>query len=194
MNEFLIGVRGELNERRKKFVRMAFNLLDTDRSGFITVEEMMDIYDFSQHPEVKTGKKTVKEAMREFMGQWDDTDGDGAVSYKEFEDYYKGVSASIDGDDYFELMMRNAWRIAGGSGAAANTANKRVLVTNRDGSQSVQTIHNELGMRPGDREEVRRRLAQQGIDATDVGMHAGVDNRSKRGKTQAPTVSEPSML
>jgi hypothetical protein len=158
-------------------------------SGFITLEEMMAVYDFSQHPEVKSGKKTAKEAMREFMGQWDDTDGDGSVSYKEFEDYYKGVSASIDGDDYFELMMRNAWRIAGGTGAAANTANKRVLVTNRDGSQSVQTIENELGMRPGDREEARRRLAQQGIDAADVGMHAGVDNRDKRARGQAPAVS-----
>jgi hypothetical protein len=150
---------------------------------------MMAVYDFSQHPEVKSRKKTAKEAMREFMGQWDDTDGDGSVSYKEFEDYYKGVSASIDGDDYFELMMRNAWRIAGGTGAAANTANKRVLVTNRDGSQSVQTIENELGMRPGDREEARRRLAQQGIDAADVGMHAGVDNRDKRARGQAPAVS-----
>ena len=151
---------------------------------------MMDIYDFSQHPEVKTGKKTIKEAMREFMGQWEDTDGDGAVSYKEFEDYYKGVSASIDGDDYFELMMRNAWRIAGGEGAAANTANKRVLVTNRDGSQSVQTIKNELGMRPGDKEDARRRLAEQGIDAADIGMHAGMDTRDKRGgKTQVIGVS-----
>ena len=69
--------------------------------------------------------------------------------------------------------------VAGGEGAAANTANKRVLVTNRDGSQSVQTIHNELGMRAGDREDARRRLAAQGIDAAEIGMHAGVDNRDK---------------
>ncbi|KAJ1383047.1 hypothetical protein B484DRAFT_341959, partial [Ochromonadaceae sp. CCMP2298] len=128
VNEFIIGIRGDMNQRRKGLVLLAFNVLDTDRSGYITVEEMMDIYDFSHHPEVKSGKKTKKEAMREFMGQWDDADGDGTVSYGEFEDYYKGLSASIDGDDYFELMMRNAWRISGGTGASANTANKRVLV------------------------------------------------------------------
>ena len=38
------------------------------------------------------------------------------------------MSASIDLDDYFELMIRNAWHIPGGEGWCANTANKRVLV------------------------------------------------------------------
>ena len=161
---------------------LQYALLAADSAGIVTQDEIMTRYDFTWHPEVRAGKKTVKEAAREFMGQWDRHEKDGLVTPEEFEDYYKDVSASIDDDSYFELMMRNAWRIAGGSGAAANTANKRVLVTNRDGSQSVQTIHNELGMRPGDREEARRRLAQQGIDAADVGMHAGVDNRSKNAR------------
>jgi hypothetical protein len=41
---------------------------------------------------------------------------DGRVSLAEFEDYYKDVSASIDDDDYFELMIRNAWQLEGGQG------------------------------------------------------------------------------
>jgi hypothetical protein len=150
--------------------------------GIVTPDEIMSKYDFTWHPEVRAGKKTVKEAAKDFMQQWDRKDKDGLITPEEFEDYYKDVSAGIDDDSYFELMMRNAWRIAGGTGAAANTANKRVLVTNRDGSQSVATIENELGMRPGDREEARRRLAQQGIDAAEVGMHGGVDNTSKARK------------
>jgi Ca2+-binding EF-hand superfamily protein len=31
--EFLVGLRGDLAPSRKKFVRMAFDILDTDKSG-----------------------------------------------------------------------------------------------------------------------------------------------------------------
>lgn len=75
--------------------------------------------------------------ISEFMAQWDTIKKDGIVNYEEFEDYYKDVSASIDDDDYFELMIRNAWHIEGGKGQYENTTIKRELQTNKDGSQQV---------------------------------------------------------
>lgn len=36
---------------------------------------------------------------------------DGIVTMDEFLDYFKDVSASIDRDDYFALMMQNSWKI-----------------------------------------------------------------------------------
>ena len=179
VDEFFIGIKGDLNERRKNLIKMAFDTLDTDGSGYITVDEMNEKYDVSHNPEVQQGKITAAEAMEQFMKQWDRLDGDGMVSLEEFEDYYKGVSSSIDGDDYFELMIRNAWRIAGGSGACANTANKRVLVTGKDGKQRVVTVNNELGMKGGDVDAVRERLAQQGISGGEIELHGGLDTTEK---------------
>lgn len=81
-----------------------------------------------------------KAILEEFMKQWDTIKKDGIVSYDEWEEYYKDVSASIDDDDYFELMIRNAWHIAGGKGQYENTTVKRELVTDAQGNQSVQMM------------------------------------------------------
>ena len=178
LDEFLIGIKGDMNARRKGLVKLAFRSLDKDGSGVVTIEELVDVYDFSHHPDVVAGRVTARQALKDFMKQWDGGDMDGNITYQEFEDYYKGISASIDDDDNFELMIRNAWRIAGGTGMAANTANKRVLVTNKDGSQQVVTVENELGVRPGDVDGYRKRLAQQGVDGN-LELFGGLDATEK---------------
>ena len=76
----------------------------------------MQAYDAGYHPDVQSGRKSHEEVLKEFMGVWETHRKDGIVTIEEFEDYYKDISASIDRDDYFELMIRNAWHIAGGEG------------------------------------------------------------------------------
>ncbi len=39
---------------------------------------------------------------------------DHIVTKEEFEEYYNNISASIDNDEYFTLMMNNAWKINDG--------------------------------------------------------------------------------
>ena len=33
------------------------------------------------------------------------------MTLREFTDYYSNVSASIDNDEYFQLMITNAWNL-----------------------------------------------------------------------------------
>lgn len=74
------------------------------------------------------------------MDTFDSKEKDGKITPEEFVNYYTNVSASIDLDDYFELMIRNAWHISGGEGWCANSSNRRVLVTHKDGRQTVEEI------------------------------------------------------
>lgn len=38
---------------------------------------------------------------------------DGIVTLEEFIEYYGNISSSIDDDDYFIMMINNAWNILG---------------------------------------------------------------------------------
>ena len=60
-DEFLSGLRDELSERRVNMVRKAFQMLDKDQSGKITVSDIAGIYDVSMNAEFLEGKKTKEE-------------------------------------------------------------------------------------------------------------------------------------
>jgi len=62
-DEFLVALRGEMNERRKKLVMMAFNKLDHSKTGVVTIDDIKHKYDASEHPEVKAGKKSKTEVL-----------------------------------------------------------------------------------------------------------------------------------
>ena len=99
------------------------------------------------------------------------------------------MSASIDLDDYFELMIRNAWHIPGGEGWCANTANKRVLVTHPDGSQTVECINDDLGLDLNDPAAIQAKLQEQGVECsgvTTVGKAGDDKEQAKNFKNTAP--------
>jgi hypothetical protein len=161
-----------MSQRRKNLVDMAFNILDKDGNGVIEPSDLLDTYDASKHPDVLAGKRTKNEILREFLDTFD-VGGvvDGKVTRQEFENYYSNISASIDNEDYFELMIRNAWHITGGEGAAANSSNLRVLVTHADGSQTVEEVKNDLGLKQGDKAGTMARLRAQGSNASSIDLY-----------------------
>ena len=65
-------------------------------------------------------------------------------------------------------------------GQAANTANRRVLVTDKNGNQTVQTIRDELGMKAKDMEDIKRRLGSQGVDTSHVEMYGQAEKKMEK--------------
>lgn len=160
--EFIKALRGQMNNRRMDLIRMAFESFEKDNWNRVTLKTIANHYDVSQHPSVLNGKITPTEALYEFMKKWD-KDGDHTVTEEEFIEYYEWISPSIDNDDYFELMIRNAWHISGGSGWMANTSCRRVLVQHHDGQQEIVEIKNDLGLGK-DPEKIKLALIRQGVN------------------------------
>lgn len=117
-DEFIRALRGPMNPARKKLVAQAYNKLDKDKNGYIDVNDIKGVYNATKHPDVLQGKKTEEQILMEFLETFEvhhSNRNNGApdhiVTKEEFEEYYNNISASIDNDQYFELMMNNAWKI-----------------------------------------------------------------------------------
>ncbi|KAL3312276.1 hypothetical protein Ciccas_009134 [Cichlidogyrus casuarinus] len=101
-----------MNKSRSTLVMKAFNKLDKTKDGVITVEDLRGVYNCRMHPKFKNGEWTEDQIFADFLKKFEaPDDADGTVTKEEFMNYYSGVSASIDNDAYFDLMMRNAWKL-----------------------------------------------------------------------------------
>ncbi|KAF4146840.1 EF hand [Phytophthora infestans] len=182
-DEFLLAVRGELNERRTQLVLAAFKILDADGSGVVDLDDIKMKYSAKQHPDVLQGRKTEDKVLLEFLDTFDGGEKDGKVHPSEFVRYYANVSASIDDDDYFELVIRNAWHISGGEGWSANTTCRRVLVKHADGRHTIEEVKDDIGIAPGNVEAIRANLQAQGInDIQSVSITGNVQAESDANK------------
>ena len=113
-----MAVTGELSQIRREIVIRAFNKLDRDNSGVVDMRDIEGVYSAKQHPDVKAGRKTEQEILQEFLDTFelhfsmlDKSARDGRIELKEFIEYYRNVGATIDNDQYFELMITNAWNL-----------------------------------------------------------------------------------
>ena len=155
---FLRIFRGAMSRSRRLLVSEAYNILDSNRDESITLVEIAAKFDVSKHPNVISGHSNPKDVLRDFMALWD-KDGDAIVTFREFLDVYKDLSAEIDNDEYFMLMMRNVWHLSG----EGNTTNRRVLVTFANGSQRIEELKEDLGSRATDTEKILAQLTRQGV-------------------------------
>ena len=161
-DEFLRTIRGDMNDFRRNLVNQVFNKLDINGNGEISFEELHAKYSAKNHPEVLSGKKTEEEVLKEFMDTFQDTynylcgtETDNIITLEEFMEYYENISMIIDDDEYFEIMLNNAWNLNGQNIQKKAWANKDEekgeLNANKNLSQNYQEKFGDR--RPGQTEE-----------------------------------------
>ncbi|XP_052761926.1 calcyphosin-like protein isoform X2 [Mya arenaria] len=107
--EFMHKLRPPMRQCRIDIINEAFDVLDVNKDGAICLDDLNVVYSSNarKHPKYMSGEWTEEQVLRNFLDSID-TPGnpDGKVTREEFLNYYAGVSATVDDDSYFDLMMR----------------------------------------------------------------------------------------
>lgn len=107
-------VRGVISPHRRELIRRAFQQLDVTGDGILLPEQVIERYDPTQHPDVKNGRKRAQEAFRSFLKAFEvGGEVEQKITRNEFLSYYFNVSASVEDDDYFEMIICGVWHLEG---------------------------------------------------------------------------------
>lgn len=185
-DELLYGVRPEMSDKRKALVLTVFKQMDINNDGALTVQDVSGRYDCSIHPEVIAGARTEVEVLQAFLAGFDGSLGpkSAIVTPEKFVAHYNNVSASVDDDEYFELMMRNCWHLDG-----SDLACQRLLITHEDGTQSIEVVDNDYDISKDDLQAMKAQLREKGVNVAKIALYGYVDASTHTGKILSSTMS-----
>nr|CAD7413936.1 unnamed protein product [Timema cristinae] len=114
LEEFTEGMNDTGMELDAEETKQLFQIFDEDGSGSISMDEFLQAL---RPPMSQSRLKAIDAAFKKL-----DKTGDGvitiddlrnvySVTEEEFINYYAGISASIDQDVYFDLMMRQSYKL-----------------------------------------------------------------------------------
>ena len=120
--DFINELVGEVNNNRRKILKLVYDKINEDNENYITVGQMRNSYNAKENPLVRQKKKSEDEMMAEFMdfieyhfNLLNEKNDDSIdinqikIDFDNFVDFYKYISMFIDDDKYFEVMLMSEW-------------------------------------------------------------------------------------
>ncbi|XP_037049819.1 calcyphosin-like protein [Bradysia coprophila] len=109
--EFLFQLR-LMSLAREALVHRCFKKTDRDNDDVITVDDLRRSYSVKHHPLYVNGDEDKETIMKRFLATFEEG-GDlrAEITIEEFLNYYAGISATIEEDGYFDLLLREEYNL-----------------------------------------------------------------------------------
>jgi len=111
MKEFLFDIRF-LSKMREQIINRCFQTTDKNNDDIITVADLRKSYSVEHHPLFENGDEIREQIMQRFLATFEEGDNLLAeITHEEFLNYYAGISAMIEDDGYFDLLLREEYNL-----------------------------------------------------------------------------------
>ena len=140
IDDIINTIADPMNEHRKLYVVNKFAKMDSEKQGEVKISLLKEKYNPKGHPDVISGKVSDEEIYKQFCYTLDiycsirmitDT-----INYKQFIEYYNGISSAIFDENYFEAIL-NVW----GDDVISTNANNNI----NEGKNINNSNNNNVG-------------------------------------------------
>ena len=133
LDDVINTIADPILDHRKYYIVNKFAKLDTEKKGEVLISLLKEKYNPKGHPDVVSGKITEEEAFKQFCYTLDIYCGikmiKDVINYKQFLDYYNGISSSILDENYFIDILNGVW-----------DENNNININNENNIQQSQPI------------------------------------------------------
>ena len=118
--EFISAFTGDMCERRKRLITILFETFDKNRKGFVDLDDIRNVYNPINHPDVLSGKRTEDEVLAEFLDNLqyhfsllksDKEQENNKINFEELLEFFNYISAGIEDDEYFESVIKGGFNL-----------------------------------------------------------------------------------
>ena len=99
------------NEKQFAIIRMGYGKSKKDKKFEDYYEGAKGVFNGERHPKVLAGEITREQAFDEFARNFNDRTGAGKIEKIEWNDYYAAVSASVENDEHFIILLKSTWQM-----------------------------------------------------------------------------------
>lgn len=96
-----------MSATRVNAINKAFSKLDPDRKGSTDFTTFKKTYNVDKHPRYQNGDYTKSSIFEKILTNF----ANNIITKEDFLNYYAAISAQIEKDLYFDLLMRECYNL-----------------------------------------------------------------------------------
>lgn len=117
-DEFLYAIRGKPNDSRQSVIDLVYYKFDKMKTGLADPNELRKVFNCVKHPRYLSRELTEDQIFYLYLQNFSDRNNgfvskqvNFIINLKEWDDYYAGVSITIDNDDHFIKIIKHQFKV-----------------------------------------------------------------------------------